>query len=119
MALDDAAVSRGLSAQLTVQGTLINLQLTGDDAPYLSEEALSLFVYHVTDNTLDQTFIFAPDSDQVLADQGFYEPVSTEDVTALQILLAQNTSWYLEIRGVDNNWRLRQRITTPLQEVRF
>jgi uncharacterized protein len=119
MALDDAAVSRGLSAQLTVQDTLINLQLGGDNAPYRSEEALSLFVYHVTDNTLDQTFIFAPDSDPVLADQGFYEPVSAEDVTALQTLLAQNTSWYLEIRGVDNNWRLRQRITTPLQEVRF
>lgn len=119
MALDNAAVSGGLSAQLTVQGAVINLQLAGNDEPYRNEEALSLFVYHVTDNALDQTFVFAPDADPVLADQGFYEPVTAGDAAALQTLLMQNTSWYLEIRGVNNNWRLRQRITTPLQEVSF
>lgn len=119
MALDDAASGRGLSAQLSVKTTTISLQLTGDNAPWRTEEALSLFVYHVTDNTLDQSFIFAPDADPVLADQGFYTPVSAGQAAALHTLLARNTSWYLEIRGAGNNWRLRQRITTPLQEVSF
>ncbi|MDO8907598.1 MAG: FixH family protein [Pseudohongiella sp.] len=119
LALDEAAINLGLSARLAVQDNTINLQLLGTDAPHQNEEALSLFVYHVTDNTLDQTFVFAPDADPVLSAQGFYEPVSSLDVTALQTLFAQNTSWYLEIRGVDNDWRLRKRVSTPQREVSF
>lgn len=117
MALDDAAVARGLSATLSVNTDNVHLQLRGDNQPHNNEEALSLFVYHVTDNTLDQVFVFAPAAASTLATEGYYEPATEQQAAALQTLMAQHTSWYLEIRGVDNNWRLRQRISTPLNEV--
>lgn len=119
MALDDAAAELGLSANLSVRSSMIGLQLLGENAPHNNEEALSLFVYHVTDNTLDQVFVFAPAADEDMSAQGYFEPASDQDITALQSIMARDTSWYLEIRGAGNNWRLRQRISTPLQEVSF
>lgn len=119
MALDDAAAARGLSANLSVAGGVIRLQLLSPDEAHTGEEALSLFVYHVTDNTLDEVFVFAPAADQSLSAQGYYEPAAEADITALQTVLARDTSWYLEVRGAGNNWRLRKRISTPLQEVSF
>jgi hypothetical protein len=30
-------------------------------------------------------------------------------------MLADDSSWYFELRGSDNNWRLRQRVITPTE----
>lgn len=119
MALDDAASERALSARLSVAGASMQLQLLSNNRPYTREEALSLYVYHVTEDSLDQVFTLAPAADPALSEQGYFELASAQQQDALISLMAQNTSWYLEIRGVDNDWRLRQRISTPLQEVSF
>ena len=119
MALDDAAADLRLSAALSVDAHSLQLQLLSAGRPYVNEEALTLYVYHVTDDSLDQVFTLAPSADPVLSVRGFFEPATEQQQQSLHTLMASETSWYLEIRGADNNWRLRQRISTPLQEVSF
>jgi hypothetical protein len=115
MALDDAAERMQLSVNLVVADDLMTLQLTRAGAADTGEDALRLFVYHVTDNTRDAEFLLFP----AVNSAGLFELTGPAAIPAMLQILGSETSWYLEVRGADNNWRLRQRITTPLTEARF
>lgn len=103
-ALDDAAHSLGIEATLEIASTHTRLVLSGTEEP-----ELHLFLYHVTDSNADRSFLFLP------AEEGTF--ASAED--SLASLLAARGVWYLELRGADNDWRLRQRIATPVTTVSF
>jgi len=115
MALDDAAEQMQLSVNMAVADDLMTLQLNRAGAADTREDALRLFVYHVTDNTRDAEFLLLP----AVNSAGLFELAEPAAIPAMLQILGSETSWYLEVRGADNNWRLRQRITTPLTEARF
>jgi len=115
MALDDAAEQMQLSVNLAVADDLMTLQLNRAGAADTREDALRLFVYHVTDNTRDAEFLLLP----AVNSAGLFELAELAAIPEMLQILGSETSWYLEVRGADNNWRLRQRITTPLTEARF
>lgn len=112
MALDDAAEDLQLSANLSVENGAMTLQLNRAGTADTREDALRLFVYHVTDNLRDHEFLLLPALDQ----DGLFELVDADEKTLMADILASDTSWYLEVRGTNNDWRLRERITTPLAE---
>ena len=47
-----------------------------------------------------------------------YSAAMSEDTT-LPVLLAQRGVWYLELRGEQDNWRLRKRMETPIARLEF
>ena len=106
MAMDERARELGINAQLTA-GESLNLQLV--NAP---DVALRLFVFHVTDDSRDRSFVLLPDTDGT----GFSPATATEQ-DALNVILNSDTSWYFELRGEQDTWRLRQRISTPIGTV--
>lgn len=115
MALDDAAEQMQLSVNLAVANNRMTLQLNRAGAADTSEDALRLFVYHVTDNSRDAGFVLLPASNTT----GIFELAEPAELAVMLQILGSETSWYLEVRGANNNWRLRQRITTPLTGVSF
>lgn len=112
LAMDHAAEDRGLEAQLIVTAERMSLQLTSTDTAGISEEALRLYVYHATHEERDQEFILVP-----ALQQNLYEIADPSAAASLNVLLASQGSWYLELRGADNEWRLRKRVQTPLTQV--
>ncbi len=115
MALDDAALALHLTTILSVENGAVTLQLLKNGLADTNEDALRLFVYHVTDNHRDHEFLMLP----TIGQAGVFELLDPEEQSLLADILASDTSWYLEVRGSNNNWRLRERITTPLAEARF
>lgn len=105
-ALDEMAHTLGLSASLisSAEDGRSQLLLGGGE-----EAMLQLFLYHVTDSSADRRYLFSPRA------QGVYE---SEDGT-LAALLAQRGVWYLELRGEQDNWRLRKRVETPITKLEF
>jgi len=103
-ALDDTARDLGINATLTIGTLQSRLQFAGTEEP-----ELTLFLYHVTDSDADRSFLFQPSNDGTYA---------TDD-NSLAALLTSRGVWYLELRGADNDWRLRQRIETPVENVSF
>ena len=103
-ALDEAARALGISASLELDAQGARLTLAGTQEPLLQ-----LFLFHVTDSQADRVFLFQPEGGAV-----FQNP----DATLARLLGAEGV-WYLELRGADNDWRLRQRVVTPAEMVRF
>lgn len=103
--LDEAALALNIMATLRVgdDSGQSHIQLSGSDEPYLQ-----LSVFHVTDSSQDFSLRFT-------AQDG--EFVSNHD--SLRSLFAEAGVWYMELRGADNDWRLRQRIVTPLTAMEF
>ncbi len=119
-ALDEMAHTLGLSASLISPAAngRSQLLLRGGEEP-----VLQLFLYHVTDSNADRRFLFSPKA----VDEGVEEGVNvgvnesiyeSEDST-LPALLAERGVWYLELRGEQNNWRLRKRVETPITRLEF
>ena len=103
-ALDDAARELGISASLELDAQGARLTLAGTQEPLLQ-----LFLFHLTDSQADRVFLFQSEGGAV-----FQNP----DATLARLLGAEGV-WYLELRGADNDWRLRQRVVTPAEMVRF
>ncbi len=105
-ALDEMARTLGLSASMisSAANGRSQLLLSGGE-----EAVLQLFLYHVTDSNADRRFLFSPRA------AGVYE---SEDST-LPTLLAERGVWYLELRGEQDNWRLRKRVETPFTTLEF
>lgn len=100
--LDEAALALNIAATLRVnEDNGSRIRLTGSEEAYLQ---LSLF--HVTDSKQDLVLRFDAVDDEF---------VSAHD--SLQNLFAQRGVWYLELRGADNDWRLRRRIETPISSL--
>ncbi len=103
-ALDDVAQQLGVSARLQLGDERSVLVLTGTQ-----ESALRLFLYHVTDSSADREIAFSPGIEG--------EFISTDG--SLSGLLGNRGVWYVELRGADNDWRLRKRVETPLTVLEF
>jgi uncharacterized protein len=114
LALDEAAASRHIQASLQQVSDRVQLQLSADNQPLL-EDGLMLFVFHATDNHRDREFVLAPAFHPAFSGQGVYEPTTAAETQLLHDILADDSSWYFELRGSDNNWRLRQRVITPTE----
>lgn len=115
MALDDAAKRLQLTVNLIVENNRMTLRLNRGGVADSAEDALRLYVYHVTDDNRDNEFLLLP----AVAATGVFELAEPAQQAAIMQILGSETSWYLEVRGADNDWRLRQRITTPLTEASF
>jgi len=105
-ALDEMALTLGIKASLELntasQGQEIHI--TGTEEPYLT-----LAIFHVTDSKQDRRIRFTPLSDTVfVSEDDFFTTMSS-----------QRGVWYLELRGADNDWRLRRRVQTPLERLDF
>lgn len=106
LALDEAALQRGLQASLRIDpatGTSV-IDLNTD-----TETVLHLFAYHVTDSAADREFIFLPDETRSYS----------SDSEEIRDILGTAGVWYLELRGDNNDWRLRKRIQTPVANLEF
>lgn len=113
--LDHRAQALGLEAGIT----LANGTATDNGPPQAhinntDEAALRLFVYHATDEERDQVFLLLPD-----AGQTSFSPESEDAARDLQSILTSQGTWYFELRGETDDWRLRQRASTPATEVNF
>lgn len=111
LAMDHAAEARGLQAHLALDGERLTLQLSSDQPAGVTDEALRLYVYHATHEERDREFLLVP-----ALQRGVYEIADAEAAGSLATLLRNPGAWYFELRGVDNDWRLRQRIQTPVTQ---
>ncbi|MGJ8688972.1 MAG: FixH family protein [Gammaproteobacteria bacterium] len=105
-ALDEMALTLGINASLELSNTsqAQEIHITGTEEPYLT-----LAIFHVTDSKQDRRIRFTPTSETVfVSEDDFFTTMST-----------QRGVWYLELRGADNDWRLRRRIETPLERLDF
>lgn len=102
--LDHTAQALGLQATLRHDRTTAetHIRLHGTD-----EQWLQMSVFHVTDSAQDFTVRFQM--------QGPGDFISTD--ANLSCLFSTHGIWYVELRGVDGDWRLRQRIETPLESL--
>src|SRR5690554_2341979 len=105
LSMDHAADALGLQARLVLTGDGLTLQLTSTQAKGVTEEALRLYIYHATHEERDQEFLLVPASQE-----GHYEIANPAAATSIHTLLVSQGSWYLELRGADNEWRLRKRV---------
>jgi|SRR5690554_55136 len=112
LAMDHAATDRGLEAMVQLDGQQLTLRLTGSAPNAATDEALRLYIYHATDELRDKDFLLV-----ATAQNGVYELADADLSGSLATLLGSQGAWYLELRGADNDWRLRQRVQTPLTQV--
>lgn len=98
LAMDEAAARLGVIAVLDASGGLV--------VEGASDAALAVNFYHVTSRDLDRQYVAVPEED------GFYR---VEE--GFGDLFNKPGIWYLEVRGVDANWRVRQRVVMPQPDV--
>ena len=115
--LDHRAQTLGLKADITLANA--NGAGTGNEIPQAhisnaDEAALRLFVYHATDEERDRVFLLLPD-----AGLTSFSPESETAARELQSIMTSQNTWYFELRGETDDWRLRQRVSTPATEVSF
>ncbi len=105
-ALDEMAVALDIQASLMLNddSQSATILLTGSEEPYLTLE-----LFHVSDSAQDISLMFTASTNERF--------VANE--STLQSIFAQRGVWYVELRGADNDWRLRRRIETPLDRLDF
>ncbi|MFT7243777.1 MAG: hypothetical protein ACI82A_001122 [Candidatus Azotimanducaceae bacterium] len=110
MAINQRIQADNKAALLKVSA-LIELNIRSK--PYIrldgaTDSAVSLDLRHVTDQRLDQSFTLLPEQDN-------------EYVVDAQLsdILSSTGVWYIELVGLDDGWRLRKRLVTPLTQVRI
>jgi hypothetical protein len=106
---DQRAQQMGIAARLAVSSG--NVVATVSNIP---DAALRLAVYHATDELRDRHFILLPDTAE-----NTFSPASADDSRLLIDILNSQGSWYFELKGESEQWRLRHRFTTPVSEVSF
>lgn len=97
LARDERAVELGLKAELNFEEQTIRVNLQGHDVagnvPYL---VLNLF--HPTLEGKDRTIQLSPVNEHAFSGMMPHE---------------MNGRWYLDLRGPDNDWRLKGEVTLP------
>ena len=99
LAMDERARELGLQATLSYAepGQPV-IWLQGRE-----EAGLQLLIYHATNNRYDRELLFLP--------QGEGRYLAANDT--LGDVLYSNSIWYLELRDVNQEWRLRKRLQAP------
>jgi len=108
LAMDAQAAALGVKAILDVEpdGT-ITLALAG-----ASDVVVTASLFHVTDSAKDQFVILYPDENAGLSDP--VQVYTGQDPSMAKSLTSAGV-WYVELRGGDKPWRLRQRVQTPIK----
>lgn len=115
--LDHRAQALGLTADITlanVSGAGSDIEIPQAHISNADEAALRLFVYHATDEERDRVFLLLPD-----AGLTSFSPESETAARELKSVMTSQNTWYFELRGETDDWRLRQRVSTPATEVSF
>ena len=105
MAINQRLTMDELAGQMRVTATLISLS---EDEIMLevsnaTDSAIEVNLYHVTDRSLDRSFALIPESGSSYRAKG-----QNLDV------LSREGIWYIELLGLDDAWRLRKRVHTPI-----
>jgi hypothetical protein len=131
--MDANAVALGVTAVIDVRpGGMVTLALAG-----ASDAVVTASLFHVTDRAKDQFVVLYPEIDSPEIDSPEIDSpdVDIPDISSpstsaklsqqTQRYTGQDTSmatslsspgiWYLELRGSEQPWRVRQRIQTPIQ----
>jgi hypothetical protein len=77
-----------------------------------NDSAIQLNLYHVASRQEDRQVVLVPEDDPVDSSSAY----SSDNLEIVSILKTGGV-WYLELAGVDDQWRLRKRIVTPLVEL--
>jgi len=123
LAMDAKAVALGVTAVTEVRpGGIVTLALVG-----ASDAVVTASLFHVTDRAKDQfvvlyrevdsPYVDNPDVDNLSANANLSQ--QTQRYTGQDTFMATSLSspgiWYLELRGSEQPWRVRQRIQTPIR----
>ena len=110
LAMDDKARAMGVSAVLVTDAGVYDFVVSG-----ATDSVIVLQLFHVTDKERDKRLMLYPgaaSTDRLVpgivyagADNKWAEVFRRPGI------------WYLQLSGADDNWRLRQRIETPLQQL--
>lgn len=95
--MDERASERHVSAVGRVSGDSVIFEIDG-----ATDSAVVLHLYHVTDSNLDHDIVLLPEYDNRYSAEGASLPFDEPGV------------WYVELVGTDDDWRLRQRVVTPV-----
>jgi hypothetical protein len=120
--MDAKAVALGVTTVIEVRpGGMVTLALAG-----ASDAVVTASLFHVTDRAKDQFVVLYPEIDSPEIDSPDVDNPSasanlsqkTQRYTAQDTSMATSLSspgiWYLELRGSEQPWRVRQRIQTPI-----
>ena len=102
--MDRKALSLDVHARL-LTFTPVRLAFAVDGA---KDSALVLKFSHITDERKDRTITLYPEAGDIYATDKH-----------IPIELGSPGVWYAELVGVDNKWRLRTRVVTPLTHMEF
>jgi hypothetical protein len=136
--MDANAVALGITAVIEVSSSgMITLALAG-----ASDAVVTASLFHVTDRAKDQFVVLYPeidspeiDSPEINSPEIDNSEINSPDVnnastsanlpqqtqrytgqdTSMATSLSSPGIWYLELRGSEQPWRVRQRIQTPIQ----
>ncbi|XOV87181.1 MAG: FixH family protein [Pseudomonadota bacterium] len=101
--MDARAVALGVAAEsVSLDEAGAVFRITGVD-----DASVQLDLHHVTDQARDVSILLS------LGTDGLYRtlaPVAIPPMDAAGI-------WYLELHGMDGNWRLQQRVVTPSNKI--
>ena len=105
MAINELLVQDELAKELSIEVTLNSLTENRMELTVLgaTDSAISMNLFHVTDQASDVSLLLVPE-------EGFLYSV---DNTGLSVL-GQKGVWYIELKGTDKPWRVKQRIVTPI-----
>jgi len=85
----------------------------------VTDSVVVLELFHVTDRDLDRVLVLYPEPEpepeiEVTGSNTMTYSAPDEDLAQL---LRTPGIWYIQLSGADDQWRLRQRIQTPVQQL--
>jgi len=100
--MDENASDRDISASSgTLSASRVEFRIANID-----DSAVVMHLYHVTDKARDQRLV-------LVAEGGRTYAASTDGTLPFE----SEGVWYVELEGIDETWRLRRRLVTPVQQV--
>ncbi|MDB9867871.1 FixH family protein [Pseudomonadales bacterium] len=109
LAMDAAAQALNVEASLLkLEPGQIQFAIRG-----VTDSVVVLELFHVVDHERDQKWILYPDPGVADSRTVIY---SSHDKD-IEVLISGQGIWYLQLSGADDHWRLRKRITTPIQQL--
>ena len=101
---DERAVTLGVNATSMIEpGKPLRVHVS-----QATDSVVMLHLYHVTDRSKDTEVMLYPEGGDLYASKD-----------AVPALFGVQGVWYVSLEGVDEHWRLRRRIETPVHNLRL
>ena len=114
------AINRSLSMDARAQDLGVEAALIVSNAGQIrfsmtaaTDTVIVLELFHVTDREQDKVLILYPEFGMTEENAVIYSATNQD----MDKLLHSPGIWYLQLSGSDDQWRLRQRIQTPVQQL--